>query len=166
MRKAGDLLSVILDEGILKKAQGYHDLFSSWQNIAGEKLAAHSRIIELERSVLLIEADHPGWVQILQTKQKGLLNAVCRRFPELSINGIAFRLSRDPETPAETPRQLRRNPIREEPDEPFLTRREARLEAYEKINDEQFKETLLRLEKRIESKDDDTEAASPGHEKR
>ena len=58
--------------------------------------AVHSRIRELERGVLLVEVDHPGWIQIFQTKQGVLLSAVQRRYPELDIRGIAFRLSREP----------------------------------------------------------------------
>ena len=96
MRKAGDLLASFLDGEVLKRAQGYSELTSSWKAIAGENIAAHSRIIELERSVLMVEADHPGWIQILQPGQKQLLNAVCRRYPDLLIAGISFRLARDP----------------------------------------------------------------------
>jgi hypothetical protein len=51
----------------------------------------------LERGILLIEAEHPGWRQILQTEQSKLLNTVQRWYPELEIRGIAFRLSRDPQ---------------------------------------------------------------------
>lgn len=103
MVKVGDLLSVILDEVTLKKAQEIHSLFSAWKALAGEQLAGHSRIVELEHAVLLVEADHPGWIQILQMKEAGLLAAVQRRFPELTINGIAFRLSRQLPTPPKPP---------------------------------------------------------------
>ena len=61
-------------------------------------VAVHSRIRELERGVLLVEADHPGWIQILQTKQEQILSAVQCRHPELNIRSIAFRLSREPFT--------------------------------------------------------------------
>ena len=157
MKKAGDLLSFFLDEQVYKKAQGYSDLFSSWASIVGDSkiklptAAAHSRIRELERYILLIEADHPGWIQLLQTKEREILNAVRRRFSTLSIKGISFRLSRDPETfcPAwpgpdrepsapkvphqETPRE------REEPvQEPGVT--------YGDITDDGFKAALKRLE--------------------
>jgi hypothetical protein len=104
MKKAGELLSFFLDEQVYKKARGYSDLFSSWTAIMGDpkiKLptaAAHSRIRELERYILLVEVDHPGWIQLLQTKEREILNAVRRRFSTLSIKGISFRLSRDPET--------------------------------------------------------------------
>jgi hypothetical protein len=96
MKKAGDLLAALLDERLMETARGYSDLFSSWKSLAGDKLASHSRIKDLERSILLVEADHPGWVQILQTKQRELLTAVRSRFPALSIAGISFCLSRRP----------------------------------------------------------------------
>lgn len=95
MKKAGDLLSAFFDRQMLRTAQGYSELFSSWQSIAGEKLACHSWIRELDRSVLLIEADHPGWIQILQSKQVELLDRVRSNFPELTITGISFRLGRE-----------------------------------------------------------------------
>jgi hypothetical protein len=101
MKRIGELLAGFFDEETLKKAEGYNGLFSSWRDIAGESVASHSRIVELDRSVLLVEADHPGWIQILQTRQKSLLFAVRRRFPKLTVTAIAFRLSRNggvPET--------------------------------------------------------------------
>ncbi|GHV40745.1 hypothetical protein AGMMS49546_15240 [Spirochaetia bacterium] len=100
MKRAGELLSALFDEGFMKKAQGYSNLFSAWQKITAKcgiaAAADHSRIRELERCVLLIEADHPGWVQLLQTKQHRLLSDARRRFPDLTITGISFMLSREP----------------------------------------------------------------------
>jgi hypothetical protein len=109
MRKAGEILSAFFDErfggGVLEKAGKYAKLFSSWSSIIEEvdknkrkrisAVADHSRIVELERYILLIEADHPGWIQILQTKQNELLTVTQKRFPELTIRGIAFKLGRN-----------------------------------------------------------------------
>ena len=116
MRKAGDIISAMFKEQFgeefMQNARATAGLFSSWTKIVIEawgegdgKLpgslpdslppaAGHSRIRELERGLLLIEADHPGWIQILQTKQKELLLAVKRRYPEMNVRNIAFRLSR------------------------------------------------------------------------
>jgi hypothetical protein len=147
MRKIGELLAAFFDEDTLKMAQGYSDLFSSWKDIAGENLAAHSRITELERSVLRIEADHPGWIQILQTRQKGLLNRVRRKFPALNITGISFRLSRNPALPAQ-------EDINEGQDTPpeaesAKTTPESVTEnlkdLYAKISDDELRETLKRI---------------------
>ncbi|GHV85594.1 hypothetical protein AGMMS50230_12020 [Spirochaetia bacterium] len=102
VKKAGDLLASILDERSLKKAKEYGVLFSSavWSSLLEScslsQGFSHSRIVELERTVLLIEADHPGWVQLLQMKQNRLLEVIQRRFPELALTGISFRLSREP----------------------------------------------------------------------
>ncbi|MHC6203176.1 DciA family protein [Breznakiellaceae bacterium SP9] len=92
---------------LVQKARKYAKLFSSWQEIVDavdkfkqkriSAVAAHSRIVELEQYVLLVEADHPGWIQILQTKQEELLHAVQHRFPDLIIHGIAFKLSKNRE---------------------------------------------------------------------
>ena len=111
MRKAGDIITALFREnfgpGFMETARSTAGLFSSWTQVVAEAwprteknsepaAAVHSRIRELERGVLLVEAEHPGWIQILQTKQAELLSAVQRRYPELDIRGIAFRLSREP----------------------------------------------------------------------
>ena len=110
MRKAGDIVTELLREKFgpefMETARSTAGLFSSWAQIiadAGHKdisgAAAHSRIRELERGILLVEADHPGWIQILKTKEEELLSAAQKRYPELDIRTIAFRLSREPFSP-------------------------------------------------------------------
>jgi len=100
MRTAGDILAEFFDEETAKKAKDYGKLFSTslWTGVLDKcglaQGTSHSKIAELEKSVLLIEADHPGWIQLLQTKQTELLNAVRRQFPEITLTGISFRLSR------------------------------------------------------------------------
>jgi predicted nucleic acid-binding Zn ribbon protein len=100
LKKAGEILSAFLDKDALKDAEQMGKLFSPsvWSDLLGRcnlsQGASHSRIAELEKSVLLVEADHPGWIQLLQTKQTELLNAVRRRFPEITFSGISFRLIR------------------------------------------------------------------------
>jgi hypothetical protein len=114
MRKAGDIITALFKENFgqefMETARQNAGLFSSWKAIVAEAwplkngalkdelppAAVHSQIAELERGVLLVEADHPGWIQILQTRQREILAAVQRRFPQLDVLGIAFRLSRKP----------------------------------------------------------------------
>jgi predicted nucleic acid-binding Zn ribbon protein len=154
MKKAGDLLAAFLDERVLNAAREYSELFSSWQSIAGDKIASHSRIRELEHSVLLVEADHPGWIQILQTKEKDLLDTLRRRFPDRNITGISFRLSREPPVPSAGPQ-----PVNDAVPGPAARDGEALVDSdtadgdpYEKITDDHFKEALKRLEERIASR--------------
>jgi hypothetical protein len=58
------------------------------------KLHDHSKIRELDRQRLIVEADHPGWIQILQYKQRQLLAAVQRKFPSLEVKKLSFILMR------------------------------------------------------------------------
>jgi hypothetical protein len=172
MKKAGDLLAAFLDERLMETARGYTDLFSSWKSLAGDKIASHSRIKDLERSILLVEADHPGWVQILQTKQRELLAAVRCRFPDLSIAGISFCLSRRP--PAADPGISRAGDSPGNPDRipkysippapsPIHDRKPgdhipssagfySEKDRYEKITDDGLKESFKRLERIISGK--------------
>ena len=60
----------------------------------GEKLAAHSRIIDLKNDVLFLETDHSGWIQLFGLYKKRILTALKKEFPELKINGFSFTLKK------------------------------------------------------------------------
>jgi hypothetical protein len=109
--------------------------------------------------VLLIEADHPGWIQILQTRQNELLTVAKRRFPDLDIRGIAFRLSRSRQEKAENGGVL-------EAKEELIQNNSGAGESYtaalnsensnsqnadpwDHIDDAEFKQTLLNLKEHI-----------------
>jgi hypothetical protein len=96
MKTAGEIASALFDEQFMKKAKGYSKLFDSWAEITAKNgiaaAAAHSRIKEIDRGILLVEMDHPGWKQIIQTKQSQLLEDFQKRFPEMEIEGIALIL--------------------------------------------------------------------------
>jgi hypothetical protein len=96
MKTVGDVLSQILDIQSFQKAKSYSELFASWTEIAVKNgiAAEYTRIKELERETLLIEVDHPGWKQIIQTKQSRLLNDFRERFPSIEIKEIHLVLSR------------------------------------------------------------------------
>ncbi|MDR3019825.1 MAG: DUF721 domain-containing protein [Treponema sp.] len=96
MKTAKDVLTTLFDDGFLTKAQNYSKLFDSWAEItANNKIpsaAAHSRIRGLNKGILLVETDHPGWKQIIQTKLTELLDDFRARFPEMDISGISLML--------------------------------------------------------------------------
>jgi hypothetical protein len=128
MRKAGDILSDIFSERFdpefAGRVKSVSDLFSSWEEVAAEAdiaaAAAHSRVADNDRGTVLIEADHPGWVQLLQTRQARLLEILQNRHgKELEIRDISFRLSRRPaapRAPAEELAAVSEAGIREPPD--------------------------------------------------
>jgi hypothetical protein len=105
MRKAGDILLEIFRENFGREFPVKDrplTLFSSWDKIAAEAFgdqnngevpaAGHSRIREFDQGAIIIEADHPGWVQILKTRQAEILSAAKRFYPELDIKRLSFVL--------------------------------------------------------------------------
>jgi hypothetical protein len=167
MKTAGDILSALFDERFVQKARGYSKLFDSWEDITAKNgiaaAAAHSQIKDLDRGILLVEMDHPGWKQILQTKQSSLLNDFRCRFPELDISGISLMLGRSAlQNGQETETETGGNPpiseyikgaeekstIVEEPNAQAAAEK-ASSDSYDDIKDEDLKKTLKRLERTI-----------------
>lgn len=61
-------------------------------NGCGQNLIEHSEIVEIKNNILLIETDHPGWIQMLQMNKKFILNGFKMYAEELNIVSLAFRL--------------------------------------------------------------------------
>ncbi|MDR2495187.1 MAG: DUF721 domain-containing protein [Spirochaetaceae bacterium] len=143
MKKAGELLAAFFDGQALETARGYARLFNAWESaVTAQSIpvaASHSRIAALVRGVARIETDHPGWIQILQAKQRPLLRELQRRFPELDITGLSFRLSRTPLCLSGEPEPPPLPETEPPPDLPCAAR-------YETIRDETLKKILQKLE--------------------
>lgn len=58
----------------------------------GRNLADHSRVIDFKNGVLLIEADHPGWIELLQLHKKFILNGYKMYAKDFYVETLAFRL--------------------------------------------------------------------------
>ena len=59
----------------------------------GERLAGNTRVIDLKNGVLLVETDHPGWIQYLRMYQKFILTGLKMKLPDLKITNLAFRVT-------------------------------------------------------------------------
>ena len=94
-RKASEIIGAILSPEVAAKAGTWSRFFGSWGRAAGERLSAHSRPVDVRNGIVIVEADHPGWVQLLQLEQRRILEAIKRSFPELGITGIAFKTAKD-----------------------------------------------------------------------
>ena len=155
MKRAGELLSSFIsehfDRRFMEKARAYSEVFSSWaMMLKDQRIAAaadHSRIVELERHVVLVEADHPGWVQILQTKQREILEALQQRFPAFNIRGIAFRYAAAPELSPQAAGETGPEPVPEP--EPLDQLPEPQETALVSPDDPEFVDSLNRLKQVI-----------------
>jgi len=162
MKRVGDVFSVIFDERMMEKAEGFSKLFSFWAEATKKNgipaAADHSRIKDLDRGILLIEADHPGWKQIIQTKQSRILNYFRYNFPDLDISGISIMLSRDSpdnkkvsvdiDAGTAIPANLA---LKTDAIKTNLPKEQSEEEGYEDIKDKGLKEILQRLERSLTS---------------
>jgi predicted nucleic acid-binding Zn ribbon protein len=93
MKKIGDLLKDFLREKGWLAGNPYEPLFMDWKRIAGEALAGHSRLVDVQNGILLVEVDHPGWLQMLQLRKAAIMDAARRMAPLASVEGMRVRLS-------------------------------------------------------------------------
>lgn len=93
MERAGDLLRRFFEyHNLGAEGQKYVTFFSSWSRIAGRDLAAHSQIADIRHNAAIIEVDHPAWMQMLQMRQKSILERMQAESPDLGIGSIQMRL--------------------------------------------------------------------------
>jgi hypothetical protein len=137
------LLAAFFDGDKLRRGEGYANFFSSWEKIVGPRLAAHSKVADIDKGFLIVEAEHPGWIQLLQLRQSSILEDVARRYPELTLRGIAFRLVGQA-APASAPATPQPDP-RAEPE--TAEQAEAGARALEDIPDPEFRALLSNLKK-------------------
>lgn len=85
---AAEILSSYFDDRQIEKAGTYHSFFSNWRDLAGLDLASHSRPRDIRNDTLIIDADHPGWVQMIYMKKALILKNIRRAFPQIKIRDI------------------------------------------------------------------------------
>lgn len=59
----------------------------------GNNIADHSRVVDLKNGVLLVEADHPGWISLLQFYKNFILKGFEMKYGGFKIHNIVFKLS-------------------------------------------------------------------------
>ncbi|MBQ0052649.1 MAG: DUF721 domain-containing protein [Treponema sp.] len=88
-----------------RKAEESNSILKYWREVVesiksnarngenlGKNLASHSRVIDLKNGILLVEADHPAWIQTLKIYQKYIITGLCRKVNGIEISSLAFRL--------------------------------------------------------------------------
>jgi predicted nucleic acid-binding Zn ribbon protein len=92
MRRVGDLLREYLRGRGWLSGSPYDPLFSRWPEIVGDAMAAHARLTDVQEGFLIVDVDHPGWIQMVRLRQAALLDAARRAAPGASVEGIRLRL--------------------------------------------------------------------------
>lgn len=102
VKSVSQLLSAYFGENTLKEGEEYVRFKRAWVAIAGPRLGEHSWPADVRHGVLFVETEHSGWIQLLQMKQERILEEVSRRYPQLGVRTMAFRIASG-ERPAADP---------------------------------------------------------------
>ncbi|GMO21582.1 MAG: hypothetical protein Ta2B_00410 [Termitinemataceae bacterium] len=99
MKTLQELLDIIIDNAKLNNPHSFYEK-SSWEMIlqkafmnnktSAKEIADHSKIFIIENGILTIQVNHPGWMQLLQARQKEIVAIIHQEFPEMNIGSLAF----------------------------------------------------------------------------
>ena len=93
VRTAGEVLSRLFESIEQENFEQANQFIKSWKAVVGERIAAHSRVIDVNKGVLVVEVDHPGWSQQLILCKKRILRELSCQFPELAIKTLSIRVA-------------------------------------------------------------------------
>jgi hypothetical protein len=175
MKTIGNVLALVFDKDVLKKALGQSKLQAEWDGIIEEtfltkknrssncyddamlneyritaqKVACHSKIAYIKNNILFVEIDHQGWMQILQTVQKKIITVINKKYPDISLNSIAFLLANDAERTTQTENSKDVLKTGDMTGIDKFVQNGGGENRYEKIKDERLKKILKQLEQRV-----------------
>ncbi|MDR1786168.1 MAG: DUF721 domain-containing protein [Spirochaetaceae bacterium] len=62
------------------------------RSYTGESLYCHSKVVDCKNGILLIEVDHPGWVQLFQLARTYIVRGFKKFAPEFNVTSLSYRL--------------------------------------------------------------------------
>lgn len=102
MRRVGELLKAFLSSRLSQEGESVLSLVEAWREVAGEA-APHVRVRDFRSGSVVLEADHPGWGQLVSLRAASLVKELQARLPELEVRSLRVTVSRIPGEAARTP---------------------------------------------------------------
>ena len=87
-----DILKATLEKWELTTQFKRHELMGAWPDLVGERTAEKSRTVKLLGEILVVEVDHPAWVQELNLLKFEILKKIRKNYPQAGIKNIRFTL--------------------------------------------------------------------------
>lgn len=94
----GEVLNSVFSNIDAARVNQGNDIVNVWEETVqkiynyGPKLAGHTKVVDLKNGVLLIETDHPGWNQILNTYKDFMIKGLKMKIKDLDISTLAFKV--------------------------------------------------------------------------
>lgn len=98
-KKASDIVNALFQGFNDSGMQQASSFMRSWREVVGDKIASHSRVIDVDKGCIVVEVDHPGWSQQILFIKKRAIDQLSRSFPELGIRNMAIRVVSECKTP-------------------------------------------------------------------
>jgi len=88
--RVGSILDSVLESTGLRRRAEERDLLDAWADVVGERIAAHSRAVDLQDGVLQVDADHAAWRQELTLLFPEILRRFRTRFGDGAVREIRW----------------------------------------------------------------------------
>ncbi len=86
--KSSDVLDLVLKRLKIDPEKPSSALGFAWQEIVGDRLYPHVKIVEIKHHTLILKADHPSWAQLALMENRRILRELDKRYPSLEIHSL------------------------------------------------------------------------------
>jgi len=88
----GEILKASLEKWDFGPTMLRYEVVERWPSLVGPQISSKSRALGLQGDLLLVEVDHPAWVQELNLMKNQLLRKIRQELPRAGIKDIRFSL--------------------------------------------------------------------------
>lgn len=100
-----EVLEGILSDMGRRRMEESSVIFEKWKSIitsirsfvnpnCGESMYLHSRILDIKNGIIILQVDHPGYIQLFETHKKYILKGIQMKIPQIRVENISYRLDR------------------------------------------------------------------------
>ncbi len=100
-----DVLEGILSDVGRRKMEESFVILERWKSIitsiksfvnpnCGESMYLHSRILDVKNGTIILQVDHPGYIQLFETHKKYILKGIQMKIPQIKVENISYRLDK------------------------------------------------------------------------
>ena len=93
MEQAASILKRLLNSSGMRRGDTASPLFRDWATFVGMPLAEYSRVVDIRNSHLIVEVDHPGWMQHLLLSKDQIIRRIGRAYSSEVVSDIRVRIA-------------------------------------------------------------------------